>query len=286
MLIKIFTVYVYLQAAFCGCGSDRRNSAFERLRKDYNVTVQRIASLDSRISESSGLAHASDSTFWTHGDGGSPSSLYLFNLKGELLETVPLQLPNHDWEDMAQDDETRDLYIGDVGNNFNNRRNLRLYTLQQDARTVTDTIRFRYADQTEFPPPPRQRHYDLEGFLYHADSLHLFTKSRALRKTITRHYTLPAKSGEYTVEPQEELRLKSPVTAAAISPAQDQFALLGYGRLYLFGMENGRVDFRGKRSCLPIGKTGQAEALTYLSPTQLLLTNENGKLYLVTLRKK
>ncbi|WP_161888949.1 hypothetical protein [Pontibacter russatus] len=285
MLIKLFTVYVYLQAALCGCGSDRRNSDFERLRKDYHVTVQRIARLDSRISESSGLARASDSTFWTHGDGGSPSSLYRFNLQGELLQTVPLQLPNHDWEDMAQDGRGN-LYIGDVGNNFNNRRNLRLYTLQQDAKTVTDTIRFRYADQTEFPPPPQQRHYDLEGFLYHADSLHLFTKSRALRKTITRHYTLPAKGGEYTVEPQEELRLKSPVTAAGISPAQDQFALLGYGRLYLFGMENGRVDFGGKRRCLPIGKTGQAEALTYLSPTQLLLTNENGKVYLVTLRKK
>ena len=285
MLIKLFTIYVYLQAAFCGCGSDRRNSDFERLRKDYYVTVQRIARLDSRISESSGLARASDSTFWTHGDGGSPSKLYRFDLKGELLETVPLQVPNTDWEDMAQS-ETGDLYIGDVGNNFNNRQNLRIYKLQQETMTVSDTIRFRYADQTEFPPPSGQRHYDLEGFLYHADSLHLFTKSRAFRKTITRHYTLPTVGGEYTVEPQEELRLKSPVTAAAISPAQDQFALLGYGRLYLFGMESGRVNFQGKRSCLPIGKTGQAEALTYLSPTQLLLTNENGKLYLVTLRKK
>lgn len=285
MLIKLFTVYVYLQALFCGCGSDRRNGDFERLRKDYKVKVQHIARLDSRISESSGLARASDSTFWTHGDGGSPNSLYLFNLKGELLETVPLQLPNTDWEDMAQDEQGH-LYIGDVGNNFNNRLNLRIYKLQQETRTVTDTIRFRYADQTEFPPPPRQRHYDLEGFLYHADSLHLFTKSRALRKAVTRHYTLPTAGGDYNVKPQEALRLKSPITAAAMSPAQDQFALLGYGRLYLFGMENGRVGFRGKRSCLPIGKTGQAEAVTYLSPTQLLLTNENGKLYLVTLQKK
>lgn len=286
MLIKLFTVYVYLQAVFCGCGSDRRNSDFERLKKDYKVTVQRIARLDSRISESSGLARASDSTFWTHGDGGSPNELYLFNLKGELLQTVPLQLPNHDWEDMAQDEQSGSIYIGDVGNNFNNRRNLRIYSLQQETMAVSDTIRFRYADQTAFPPPLPQRHYDLEGFLYHADSLHLFTKSRALRKTITRHYTLRTTGGDYIVKPQEELRLKSPVTAAAVSPAQDQFALLGYGRLYLFGMENGRVGFRGKRSCLPIGKTGQAEAVTYLSPTQLLLSNENGKLYLVTLQKK
>jgi hypothetical protein len=285
MLLKLFTLYVYLQAMFCGCGSDRRNSGFERLRKEYKVTVQRIGRLDSQISESSGLAHASDSTFWTHGDGGSPSELYLFNLKGQLLQTVPLQLPNADWEDLAQD-EQGNLYIGDVGNNFNNRQNLQVYKVQQETMAVTGTIRFRYADQTAFPPPQQQRHYDLEGFLYHSDSLYLFTKSRALRKTITRRYSLPVTGGNYVVEPQEELRLMSPVTAAALSPTQDQFALLGYGRLYLFGMENGKVDFRGKRSCLTIGKSGQAEALLYLSPTQLLLTNENGKLYLVSLQKK
>ncbi|GAA4433089.1 hypothetical protein GCM10023188_22120 [Pontibacter saemangeumensis] len=285
MLIKLFTVYVYLQAVFCGCGSDRRNSDFERLRKDYQVQVQRISRLDSRISESSGLAHATDSTFWTHGDGGSPSELYRFSLEGELLQTVPLRVPNHDWEDIAEDGQGS-LYIGDVGNNSNNRQNLQVYKVRPAGMAVTDSIRFRYADQVAFPPPLPQRHYDLEGFFYQADSLHLFTKSRALRETVTRRYALPATGGNYTLQPQEELRLKSPVTAAAISPSQDQFALLGYGRLYLFGMEDGLVSLSGKRSCLPIGKTGQAEAVLYLSPTQLLLTNENGKLYLVTLQKK
>jgi len=285
MLIKLFTVYVYMQALFCGCGSDRRNSDFVRLRKEYKVQVQRIARLDSRIPESSGLARASDTTFWTHGDSGAPNSLYLFNLKGELLQTVPLPLPNQDWEDIAEDGQGN-LYIGDVGNNLNNRRNLQVYKVSSETHTAADTIRFRYADQAAFPPSPRQRHYDLEGFFYHRDSLSLFTKSRALRKTVTRRYTLPATGGTYTLAPQEELRVKSPVTAAAMAPAQDQFALLGYGRLYLFAMADGLVNFSGKRSCLPIGKTGQAEALLYLSPTQLLITNENGKLYLVTLQKK
>lgn len=285
MLIKLFTVYVYLQAMFCGCGSDRRNSDFVRLRKDYNVEVQRIGRLDSRISESSGLAFASDSTYWTHSDGGSLNELYLFNLEGELLQTVPLQVPNRDWEDLAED-EQGNLYIGNFGNNANTRRNLQVYKIQPETRTVEDTIRFRYADQIEFPPARPERHYDLEGFFYHTDSLYLFTKSRALRKTITKRYSLPAEGGYHALAPQEELRVKSPITAAAKSPAQDQFALLGYGRLYLFGMDDGRVNFSGKRSCLPIGKTGQAEAVLYLSPNQLLITNENGKIYLVTLNSK
>src|SRR5690606_981680 len=140
--------------------------------------------------ESSGLAHATDSTFWTHPDSGSPAELYLFNLKGELLKTVPLPIPNRDWEELAQDDKGS-LYIGDFGNNANARRDLRAFKLQQEGMIEQDTILFSFADQQDFPPPAQQRTFDLEAFFYRADSLHLFTKSRA-RKGITRRYTLPA----------------------------------------------------------------------------------------------
>ncbi|EJF08361.1 hypothetical protein [Pontibacter sp. BAB1700] len=284
MLIKLFTLYVYLQTALCGCGADRRNSDFERLRKDYKVKVQRIGRLDSRIKESSGLAHASDSTLWTHPDSGSPAELYLFNLKGELLRTVPLPLPNRDWEELAQD-RKGNLYIGDFGNNANARRDLRVFRVQQEGMAVQDTIYFSFADQQEFPPPTQQRHFDMEAFFYRADSLHLFTKSRA-RKGITHRYTLPALGGTYTLEPQEKIRVSSAITAADSAPNGKDFALLGYGRLYLFEPQDEQVQFAGKRYCLPLGRTGQAEALLYLSPTELLISNENGKLYLVSFEPK
>lgn len=284
MLIKLFTLYVYLQTALCGCGPDRRNSDFERLRKDYKVKVQRIGRLDARIKESSGLAHASDSTFWTHPDSSFPAELYLFNLQGELLQTVPLPLPNRDWEDLAQDAKGN-LYIGDFGNNANTRRDLRVFRVQQEGMAVQDTIYFKFADQQAFPPPAQERHFDLEAFFYRSDSLHLFTKSRA-RKAISRRYTLPATSGTYTLAPHEELRLSSAITAADSAPNGKDFALLGYGRLYLFEPLNERVAFAGKRYCLPLGRTGQAEALLYLSSTELLISNENGKLYLVSFELK
>jgi hypothetical protein len=281
MLIKLFTLYVYLQTALCGCAADRRNSDFVRLRKDYRVKVQQIGRLDGRIRESSGLAHAADSTYWTHPDSGLPAELYLFNLKGELLQTVPLPLPNRDWEDLAQDQQGN-LYIGDFGNNANKRRDLQVFRVAQETMRVQDTIRFRFADQSEFPPPQQERHYDLEAFFFRSDSLHLFTKSRA-RKGVTRRYTMPAQGGSYTLSPREELRVQSAITAADIAPDGNEFVLLGYGRLYLFQPEQEAVSFAGKRYCLPLGRTGQAEAVLYLSPSQLLITNENGKLYLISL---
>jgi hypothetical protein len=284
MLIKLFTLYVYLQTAFCGCGPDRRNSDFERLRKDYTVTIDKIGKLDIRIKESSGLARVSDSTFITHPDGGSAPELYLFNLKGELLQTIPLPVPNKDWEDITQDEKGK-LYIGDFGNNANQRRDLTIYSLDKTDRQVTDTLAFSFADQTEFPPPRSRQHYDLEAFFYHSDSLYLFTKSRAL-KSITQLYKLPVSGDRQTIVPAERIRVKSPITAADVTRDATLFALLGYGRLYLFKPDAETISFAGKRYCLPLGRTGQAEAVLFLSPEQLLITNENGKLYLVTIHQK
>lgn len=284
MLIKLFTLYVYLQSALCGCGPDRRNSDFVRLRKEYKVTIDKIGQLDIRIKESSGLARATDSTFITHPDGGSPPELYLANLKGELLQTIPLPIANKDWEDLAQD-ENGNLYIGDFGNNANQRRDLKIYSLDGASKKVTDTIAFSFADQAEFPPPRRRQHYDLEAFFYSNDSLYLFTKSRA-SKSITQLYKLPVSGAEQTIVPSGKIRVKSPVTAADIADESNLFALLGYGRLYLFKPDGETISFNGKRYCLPVGRTGQAEAVLFISQEQLLITNEKGKLYLVTIRPK
>ena len=283
-MLKLFTLYVYLQTLFCGCSADVRRSGFERIRSAYHVKIERIGRLDKSIKESSGLARASDSTFWTHPDGGPDNVLYLFNLDGELLQSITLPLANKDWEDLAQD-TAGNLYIGDFGNNFNNRHDLAVYKLDGVTRQVVANMQFKFADQTEFPPAYTQRHFDTEAFFYRSDSLFLFTKSRAL-KGFTKLYSLPAQSGIYTLKPKEALQIKSPITAAASAPDQKGFSLLGYGRLYVFEPESGKVSLKSKRYCLTVGRTGQAEALLYLSATQLLLTNENGKLYMVTLEKK
>lgn len=279
MLYKIFTIYVYLQSLFCGCGADRRNNGFEKPEARYKL--KKVARLDEQVRESSGLAHAPDSTFWTHGDGGTPAALYRFNLKGELLQTLPLELQNQDWEDLAESEEQ--LFIGDFGNNENKRQNLQIHLLNKQRHTLAGTIYFTFEDQTAFPPPENERHFDLEAFFYHQDSLYLFTKSRGKVKQL-KMYTLPAQPGNYVAQLQELLPAKAMATAAALSPDQKQFAVLGYGKLYLFQVSRGRVSLHERRYCLPLGKAGQAEAILYTTDSQLLLTNENGKVFVVTPR--
>ncbi|OKL39148.1 hypothetical protein [Pontibacter flavimaris] len=281
MLYKIFTAYIYLQTLFCGCGPDRRNGGFSR--PDFKYKLERVARLDRQIQESSGLAHAPDSTFWTHGDSGTPAELYRFNLSGELLQTLPLELENRDWEELAESGEQ--LFIGDFGNNLNSRKDLQIHILSKEDHTLEGTLYFSFEDQEQFPPAENDRHFDLEAFFYHQDSLYLFTKSRGKDKQL-KLYTLPAQSGTHVARLQEQLPVTAMTTAAALSPDQRQFAILGYGKVYLFEVQDGNINLSGKHYCLKVGKTGQAEAILYTSQNQLLLTNESGKVFRLTLTRE
>ncbi|MCX2738610.1 hypothetical protein [Pontibacter anaerobius] len=280
MLYKIFTVYVYLQTLFCGCGPDRRNGGFEK--PGFKYKLEKIARLDEQIQENSGLAHAPDSTFWTHGDGGTAAALYRFNQQGELLQTLPLQLQNRDWEELAESGEQ--LFIGDFGNNTNSRQDLQIHILRKQSHTLAGTLYFSFEDQAAFPPEKNNQHFDLEAFFYYQDSLYLFTKSRGKDKQL-KLYTLPAKPGTHVARLQESLPVSAMATAAALSPNQKQFAILGYGRVYLFEVQDGNINLNGKHYCLKTGRTGQAEAILYTSDNQLLITNENGKVFRLTLRR-
>ncbi|MCC9137289.1 hypothetical protein ACFSKU_04765 [Pontibacter silvestris] len=278
MLLKLFTLYVYAQTLICGCGPDKRQGGFEKASSDYKV--RRIGRAEATVSESSGLARADSSTFLTHPDAGNAGELYKINLEGELLQKLPLELNNVDWEDMAEDDKGY-LYIGDFGNNLNKRKDLHIYKLNRKDYSLAGIVSFSFEDQTAFPPGKHNLTYDLEAFFYHADSLYLFTKSRGRHKHV-KLYKLPAVPGEFKAQLQEQLPLHTMVTAADISPTNDEFAVLGYGKLYLFDIKEGRINLQGRRRCITVGRTGQAEGVLYLDKDYLLLTNENGKLFMVS----
>jgi hypothetical protein len=63
---------------------------------------------------------------------------------------------NHDWEDITQD-AAGNIYIGDFGNNENDRQNLSILKVDlkdasQKSTKVIQTTTFHYEGQTEFPP--------------------------------------------------------------------------------------------------------------------------------------
>ncbi len=186
-------------------------------------------SLPSVLHEASGLYIASPDTLWWHNDSGGEPALFATSPSGEWLDSVHVPgAVNRDWEDITVGPDGT-WYLGDFGNNCNCRKDLTIYLWHRSTAKL-DSIRFTYPDQLAFPPPKPLWNYNMEGFFWDNDSLHLFSKNRIGQGSdVTRHYVLAAKAGEQSAMLVDSLQLDDRVvTAAAISPSGESVALLSY----------------------------------------------------------
>ena len=265
-----------LKVALCGCQPDKQKNGFQKARSAYKVS--KIGRLPSIANESSGLArNSSRHSLWTHNDSGGKPELYEIDYEGKLLSTR--QVPNArnvDWEDLGQSPEGT-IFIGDMGNNANRRQDLAIYIVSPHTNT-TESITFRYADQRTFPPAEDSLNFDCEAFFYYNSSLYLFSKNRSKTNHFVKMYTLPARPGDYITSARDSIYIKTQVTAADINPSGTTFALLTYGKILLFGIEKGTINFTHPQECIKIGKK-QEEALVFVNDTDLVMTNEQGTLY-------
>jgi len=150
------------------------------------VLSQKKVRLPQELNEISGLEQYNDSILIAVNDSGNSNELFFIDLNGKILKKCSVSnASNTDWEDLAMDD-LGNLYIADVGNNFNSRRDLGVWKLNvEDAfkndSVQADRISFSYVDQTEFPPHESNFRFDCEAIYWMNDSLHLITKNRSKR---------------------------------------------------------------------------------------------------------
>jgi hypothetical protein len=262
-----------LRIATCNCHPEIQKSGFQRAKAEYSI--KKTGRMPVCINENSGIIRAwQDDFYWTHNDSGGNTELYMINAKGRIFDTLFVNdSKNIDWEDLTKDDKGN-IYIGDFGNNSQSRKDLCIY---KHRNGKTEKITFHYADQDHFPA--RQKIFDCEAFFWFGGKLYLFSKDWS-KKHQTQLYILPDKAGDYVLLPQQNIFLKSPVTAADISPNGKEFALLSYGKIFVFEITNGKIDFSKPKSCIKIGRN-QAEALTYKNDTDFVITNEQRSVFLV-----
>ena len=244
----------------------------------------KIADLPTHLNEISGLVFLNDTVLVAHNDGGDEPLLYFLNLKGEQFHQVRIEnATNVDWEDITTDGKGT-LYIADIGNNLNNRRDLCVYKvfdslLLQKEKVTAEIIRFSYHDQMAFPPDSKNLHYDAEAIAYLNDSLYIYTKCRTIPwDGISLCYSLPTKGGEYVATKKTALvigmtgwQLDS-VTAADIK--NGKCYLLTYNRVITYSIEPDQLLFVDKTILLPIK---QFEAITVNSEGHVFVANEKRK---------
>ena len=283
---------------------------------DAELSALRLSG-PSRMEELSGLAvsRTYPGIVWGHGDSGQPPVLWALDLeRGELAFPPYLAkkfddgaswpgltlegASNIDWEDLTTLNGW--LYLGEFGNNGNARRDLGLWALPEPNPRATERQRpafflpFHYPEQQRFPAEAWV--FDAEALFADPErnALYLITKHRKagdVRRFIpgAKLYRIPldgagrASTALTLVDQHEEM---TAVTAAELSPSGAWLAVLTYRTLWLFPRPPAGEQWLSGPAYsrpLPFLETRQAEALSWRDDTTLLLGNEEGRLWTVTL---
>ncbi|WP_420320531.1 hypothetical protein [Flagellimonas sp.] len=244
--------------------------------------------IPSSLSEVSGMVSTSPSTVWIIEDNGNKDHIYSLNLKGQLIKEFKVKnAKNNDWEDLAKDDQGN-IYIGNFGNNHNDRKNLSIYKipnpdLEPGNKIEAEKIAFYYPEQKKFPPKKSELLFDCEAFFYNNGFLYLITKNR------TRPYTgkaliykIPAVEGSYEAELVGGFlsctnQKFCSVTAADISPDGKRVALLGSGYIWLFSNFSGEDFTKGTQRTIDVKHRTQQESICFLNNNTLLIADEQSQ---------
>ena len=250
---------------------------------------------DERIDESSGLAASRrhPGIYWTHNDSGDRPRIFAIDRRGGTVAEIQIDgAKARDWEDIAIDDAGK-LYLGDIGNNANRRRDLTVYRIAEPdpavgdgSATVEAALRYRYADQSAYPQPERSA-FDAEALFWRAGSLYILTKHRTDTWTTLYRLATTPQDEEQVLQPLQQIDVgwTSPaggnVTAADLHPDQPLLALLTYQNIQLFDVSGSGDELRltsRKTIALRTAETRQAESLCW-DGSSLLFGNEQRGLF-------
>ncbi len=250
-----------------------------------NINPALLTNLDRKVEESSGLALVNGHLI-THNDRGNKNKLYTINpSSGRVTGSIQLNnVQNHDWEDLTQSDEH--LYVGDMGNNNGDRKNLAIYKISksrlqfagEQTAAVDEIISFEYPNQTDFTKG-KDHNFDCEGIIYKDGYLYLFSKNRLDKYSSL--YRIPAKEGHHEAELISTFAVGGKITGAAIN-SNGQVAIIGFRKkhdcfVWLLDEYEENDFFSGRKTQITLGPfrhIGQTEALIYVNDTSLLISSE------------
>ena len=253
--------------------------------------IREIATL--KLKEASGLEYV-NGVLWTLEDSGNANKIYKIGLDGSILHEVTVDAVNNDWEDITADMQGN-LYIGDFGNNHNDRKNLAIYKLNADnLNTVAAITSFYYPEQKEFPPKKSNLIFDVEGFFEHQGNFYLFTKNRSKGFDGTVNvYCVPNKQGNHAAKLMGTIATcntyrKCAITGADISPDGTKVVLLSGGKIWLITNFDNDNFTGGSIKEYDLNHVTQKEGICFKDNDTLLIADERdkkegGKLYEVTL---
>ncbi|WP_066752222.1 hypothetical protein [Chryseobacterium glaciei] len=246
-------------------------------------------SLPKKLKEVSGIALSQDKkTIWAIEDQGNKNVVYGLDTQGNLVADVLVEnAENNDWEDITKDSQGN-IYIGNFGNNDNNRQNLSILKLdlkdasQKTAKAV-QTTNFHYEGQTEFPPKKSNWLYDCEAFVEMDGNFYLFTKNRSKGFDGTfLVFQVPNKEGDFEAKLIGKLKLQggysdAAITSATINSTKDKIVLLTHKNIHVLSGFTANNFNSAKIQKIPLNHNSQKEAIVFVDDKTLLIADEKDK---------
>lgn len=267
---------------FAGCNPKTENT------QTNEDSLKTEFSLPKKLKEVSGIALSQDQkTIWAIEDAGNKNVVYGLNRQGELIADITVEnTENNDWEDITND-VAGNIYIGDFGNNDNDRQNLSILQLDlknpsQTSTKVTQTTKFHYEDQAEFPPKKSNLLYDCEAFVEKDGSFYLFTKNRSKGFDGTfLVFKIPNREGDFEAKLVGKLKLEGSYDDAAITSAsinsKDQVVLLTHKNIHLLSGFTADDFNSAKIHKISLNHNSQKEAIVFVDDKTLLIADEKDK---------
>ena len=283
----VVTCLLFFAAMAITCSCSKKNSVIPPDEMPSENTLQLLDqfTLPGAVKECSGMELSTGNIFWTHNDRGNEPLLYGVDSTGQLLHTIRLtDVENNDWEDLAQD-ENGTIYIGDFGNNDNDRTDLAIYIVPSPEEITNniytpEVIQFSYEDQDAFPPPEAQHLYDTEGFFVWDNHFYLFIKDRSKPFIgMTKLYEIPVTTGVHQARlissfTTKDKKSEGAITGADISPDGSMVALLSKDMLWIFTHFNAPQFLSGEVQQLAIPFDLQFEGVVFEDNCIIYLVNE------------
>lgn len=244
-----------------------------------------IADLPNNLEENSGLLSIKDSTVWVIEDNGNKDKIYKVDFKGKIQKILKVKnAKNNDWEDLTKDTDGN-VYIADIGNNNNDRKDLVVYKIpdpeiEPGDKIDAEKIEFYYPEQNEFPPVKSKRFYDAEALLHQGNSLYIVTKNRSNPFTgEALIYRLPDSKGKYEATLISTIKICGDwktcrITGMDVSPDGKKIVLLSYGKLFILTDFEWDDFSKATMTTIDLGIRNQLESVCFLNGSTLLLSDE------------
>lgn len=250
--------------------------------------MRQEVSLPKKLKEISGLV-ATNKGLWTFNDSGGEPEIYNIDHKsGEILQTVELEnAKNVDWEDITADEKY--IYVGDIGNNDGNRKNLRIYRIKlsdikqkkEKQKVGADIFKFYYPEQKDFgKKKSKTTNFDAETLVILGGKLNVFTKEWSTY--CTTQYEIPLKREEK----QAAKRIQKIDVEAAITGGDtfgDHLFLTGYTKEGLvigwrmrLNVKSDKISEKKKWVFGLAPMVGQIESIAF-DGSQFFIASENFK---------